>query len=685
MPLRLPDHHLTGHPVPDSWRTVLRGPQAVPLKTALWQAPLVAVLALEIGWFLVGFWVASLLVSLLTQRWQHWAVQLLLLTGLIAAAVALVPVRSADFFILILIALLPMTWRLDSADDPRPLSPAGLTPTIFLVGAVFIYQIQFIVLLLLVIWLLSFLLWYCTALTGFRLDSITLRWVPVLAVSTIIAGVIVLLFTLVPRIDTGFIPGFADPKQKIALTDEVSPGGMSDLLADTDLAFKAVPAQRDDNRPRYWRVFVLNEESGGNWRRVRGENAQVTAAVTAHVPTHRYDLLAEEHDMSVLPVPGWPAGWDSDLRLSRWGEAVMDRKTGQRRVRVVGADTAPNLVSTATDSRRNKRLSGANPRLIDWAQRTRQTVASDAAFLELVLAQFGDEFAYDTTIALPQTDALDSFFFDSKRGYCSYFATAMATILRAAGIEANVVLGYLGGEWNQYGQFWSVLNADAHAWVEARLDGGGWQRIDPTLLVMSAADVNQVELRGGALQIRAPDAAATQHGLSLLDRAILAREWVEALNTRLTLSIMDYGQGNQSDGGERADYTALIILVLSLGLTGVAVFAAVMAWNRRKSRAARLEARFETVLLPLLAEGPRRPGETVLALAARAIADLPDAATTDTVTVSRAIRQLANTMTAWRYAPNSAPNNGPNNGTDVRAMGAQIKSLRKTLRGAGIA
>ena len=89
------------------------------------------------------------------------------------------------------------------ADARAPLSPAGLTPTIFLVGAVFLYQIQFFVLVVVVAWLLAFLYWYCTALTGFRLDYLNLRWLPVLLVSAGVASLIVLLFIAVPRVSTG--------------------------------------------------------------------------------------------------------------------------------------------------------------------------------------------------------------------------------------------------------------------------------------------------------------------------------------------------------------------------------------------------------------------------------------------------------------------------------------------------
>ncbi len=646
----------------------LASPAGVPLKTALWQAPLVAVLANEIGWFLGGFWIASLAVSLITQRWQNWLVQLVMIALLIGGAVSLVPVRSADFFILILIALLPMTWRLDSEQDHRALSPAGLTPTIFLVGAVFIYQIQFVVLLLLVIWLLSFLLWYCMALTGFRLETISLRWLPVLGVSTIIAAVIVALFTLVPRIDTGFIPGFADAKQQIALVDEVTPGGMSDLLADTQIAFKAVPDVADDNRPRYWRVFVLNEEAGGKWRRSLSRSNQVSANVAAHPSVHKYTILADTHDMSVLPIPGWPAGWQSEIRYSRWGEAIAGRLANPRRARVAGADNAPDLNDADQDKRQNKLLSGANPALVQWAKSTRPQFSNDADFIAMVMRRFSDEFSYDTKVSLPVTNALDRFFFDGKSGYCSYFATAMATILRAAGIEANVVVGYLGGEWNPYGGFWTIGNADAHAWVEARPDSGNWQRIDPTLGVMSNANIQQFELNAGALQMRNEGVQAGN--LSFWQRLGMASDWAEALNTRLTLAIMEYGQDDANSDGPKADYTALIILVLSLGLTSVIVLGMIVLWTKRKSRIRRLEIRFEKTLAPFLGGHMRANGETLISLAHRASRNVGERLDQPDEAIA-IIDKLAKSLTEWRFSPHTK--------LSVDDVSAMIKQTNKVL------
>ncbi len=91
------------------------------------------------------------------------------------------------------------------------------------------------------------------------------------------------------------------------------------------------------------------------------------------------------------------------------------------------------------------------------------------------------EFGY--TLDLPRNEreaTLESFLFRRKQGHCEYFSTAMAVMLRSAGIPARNVTGFLGGEWNQFGTYLAVTENDAHSWVEVWFPGAGWVPFDPT-------------------------------------------------------------------------------------------------------------------------------------------------------------------------------------------------------------
>lgn len=74
---------------------------------------------------------------------------------------------------------------------------------------------------------------------------------------------------------------------------------------------------------------------------------------------------------------------------------------------------------------------------------------------------------------------VEDFLFHAKEGYCEHYASAMVMLLRASGVPARIVTGFLQGEWNSIGNYYIVRQQDAHSWVEAYLDEG-WTRFDPT-------------------------------------------------------------------------------------------------------------------------------------------------------------------------------------------------------------
>lgn len=83
-------------------------------------------------------------------------------------------------------------------------------------------------------------------------------------------------------------------------------------------------------------------------------------------------------------------------------------------------------------------------------------------------------------------DFVDYFLFDLQRGYCTYYATAMAVMLRELGIPTRLVEGFAVPSSAQYTEgadglrSYSVLNSMAHAWVEAYFPGYGWITFEPT-------------------------------------------------------------------------------------------------------------------------------------------------------------------------------------------------------------
>jgi transglutaminase-like putative cysteine protease len=88
-------------------------------------------------------------------------------------------------------------------------------------------------------------------------------------------------------------------------------------------------------------------------------------------------------------------------------------------------------------------------------------------------------------------DPLDYFLFNTKEGYCNYFASAEVMLLRSLGIPARLSVGFAQGQVqegtlgasNSAGQVYetyTVRYRDSHAWPEVYFNDLGWIEFEPT-------------------------------------------------------------------------------------------------------------------------------------------------------------------------------------------------------------
>lgn len=74
----------------------------------------------------------------------------------------------------------------------------------------------------------------------------------------------------------------------------------------------------------------------------------------------------------------------------------------------------------------------------------------------------------------------DYFLFDGKRGYCTYFATALAVLGRCEGIPTRYVRGFMSPDTCGDRADVTLTGDKSHAWTEAYIEHIGWVRFDAT-------------------------------------------------------------------------------------------------------------------------------------------------------------------------------------------------------------
>ncbi len=239
---------------------------------------------------------------------------------------------------------------------------------------------------------------------------------------------------------------------------------------------------------------------------------------------------------------------------------------------------------------------------------TQQTLPDDSA---LVAAQKLTSFLknrYEYTLDQePSDDPLRDFLFQTRRGHCEHFATALAVLLRSLGHPTRVVGGFFGGE--RIGEAYVLRGGDAHAWTQVFVDGRGWVAFDATpdsgrpsaSSRLIAAVLGLYERIDGFWRRRVID-------YSILDQVELARALVRPPDSELT------------QGGRR-DLLPSKQAVGAAALVGLAVFGVFFVVTRladRRKPRARATAFLDRLERALDSSGiQRRPDELIEEVASR--------------------------------------------------------------------
>jgi len=260
-------------------------------------------------------------------------------------------------------------------------------------------------------------------------------------------------------------------------------------------------------------------------------------------------------------------------------------------------------------------------------------------------------FRYSLSPGEYKKNDLDQFLFHRRTGFCEHYAASFATLMRLAGVPARVVVGYLGGEYNDLGRFFLVRQADTHAWCEVWLPDSGWTRVDPTGVVApgrASLDLNSFlerRIASGQMESRR-NAFVTQLARSAIFTNI--RLGWETLNYEWDTRLLGFDADVQEVLLESIGTASRgpLFLITEILVVVSALLVIYFGWMqlRTRSRVDRLKALYERFCRKAARLGVRRdPWEGPSEFSMRAAQLLPNE--------SERIRQISNAYIALRYAP----------------------------------
>jgi len=245
----------------------------------------------------------------------------------------------------------------------------------------------------------------------------------------------------------------------------------------------------------YWRNAIFSTYTGQGWQ-VGPLNDQSSHALPSEPLPGRYalkqtyDILASHTtDLFAVAEPVI-APQDADLRytapdnssllegsLSNYEVTSWADDFTLTQMRKAGADY-PAAISTAylqlpkslppRVRQLAKNIVGDAPTPYDMAERIQD-------YLRITYT-----YKLDVPPPPPGRDAVDYFLFEAPGGFCTYYASAMAVMLRAEGVPARVVTGFAMGEYDYTHNAYRVTLSASHAWVEVYFPHLGWVEFEPT-------------------------------------------------------------------------------------------------------------------------------------------------------------------------------------------------------------
>lgn len=248
------------------------------------------------------------------------------------------------------------------------------------------------------------------------------------------------------------------------------------------------------DRAAFWHAGGYDRYTGGDW--VRTGRTESYSGPRSPPPGETMSI--EQEFRAESPIQTMPAAWKPtqlrgtvpvDVRVSSSGDlqpatsfssgdtyTVVSEASEWTRAQLRDAGTTyPNEIRErylqlpeSTPDRLGRRAADLT---------TDAETAYDAAVELERWLEANKEYSLD--VRRPDGSIADTFVFEMDRGYCVYYATAMAVMLRTLDIPARFAVGYTPGEQVTENR-WVVRGFDSHAWIEVYFPEIGWVPFDPT-------------------------------------------------------------------------------------------------------------------------------------------------------------------------------------------------------------
>jgi len=309
----------------------------------------------------------------------------------------------------------------------------------------------------------------------------------IVLISVFTVPIIILTYLFFPRAEVK-VSLFANKSNNLGIPDKISLGSFQQITLEDEDVFNVKFVERVNQSQLYFRVKTFEMlDQLKNWKSI---NTKVTfknnnAFIQRSKDQLKYDLILFNHGKNWIPVLDYtvPRAYDFKFDSYNLTYRLNQKMNAKKKFAFYAQSISP--VTNLNIKEKSYYLQIPNTvdsKLIAWAKDNKIN-KSELEFAEFLMDHFKSQNYFYNLKPNPIGNNYSKFFFETKEGYCEYFAGTMALLLRAADIPSRIVTGYYGGRYNNLGDFYTFSQEDAHSWVEVWINNTGWIRFDPTQVI----------------------------------------------------------------------------------------------------------------------------------------------------------------------------------------------------------
>ena len=312
-----------------------------------------------------------------------------------------------------------------------------------------------------------------------------------LLISLGVIPIIILIYFLFPRYELN-IKLFDSTKNNLGIPEKLELGSFTDISNNQDVVFLYNNNIKKGQDAIYFRVKIFDlMDTNKTWVTTPSKTLNMKFSndyeiIKSNITSNKkHKLIIYPNDKNWLPVLKkfkYESFSVSNNYLS--GTAESKKKLNKKK--------SYSIVPYKLDISYNdnflqfyKKLPPVfSEKLINWSNEIKTKSKSDLDYLKNLMSYFGNgDYFYNLSPVINKRNDYEEFFFKNKSGYCEYYAGMLTILARLQGIPARIVTGYLGGQYNELGNFYTFKQSDAHSWVEVYFKDKGWVSFDPTLAI----------------------------------------------------------------------------------------------------------------------------------------------------------------------------------------------------------